>query len=102
MRPNLERRTAMTAANPTHLEQVIDQLLTKLEDTAPESDDYARIVDQLAKLHNLLPKNEPFVKPDVVIGAATNLIGILAILNYERVHIITSKAVGFVLKSRLI
>jgi hypothetical protein len=29
-----------------------------------------------------------------------NLTGILLILNYERAHVVTSKAIGFVLKPR--
>ncbi|HRX15969.1 MAG TPA: hypothetical protein P5123_06625 [Spirochaetota bacterium] len=41
------------------------------------------------------------VKPDTIAIVMTNLIGIGMILGYERVNIITSKALGFVLKGRV-
>ena len=38
------------------------------------------------------------ISPDVLATCATNLIGIIAILNHERVHAVTSKAFGQVIK----
>lgn len=86
---------------PTNLDQVIDLALVKLKDIDPASDEFARIVDQLEKLHKMHPKKEQFVKPETLIPVLGNLAGIVAILNYERVHVITSKALGFVLKTRV-
>lgn len=86
---------------PSHLENVIDIALSRMEELDPTSTEYAHIVDQLDKLYKMLPKKEPFVKPDVLIPVVGNLAGIMAILNYERVHLVTSKALGFVLKTRV-
>lgn len=86
---------------PTHLEEVIDRLLTQLQELDPASDEFSRIVDQLDKLTKMLPKKEASVKPEALINVFGNLAGILAILSYERTHVITSKAIGFVLKSRV-
>lgn len=85
-------------AEPTHLEKVIDDVLSKLENLEPTSDEFAKIVDQLDKLYKMLPKKEPSVKPEALIAVAGNLAGILAILNFERAGVITSKALGFVMK----
>lgn len=39
--------------------------------------------------------------PDTVLVVAGNLIGILAILNFEKMDIVRSKAISFVLKSKI-
>jgi hypothetical protein len=85
----------------SHLENVIDDVLTALDQMDPRDAQYATVVDQLTKLHALTPKKEPWVKPEALIAVLGNLAGIVAILNHERAHVVTSKALGFVLKSRL-
>jgi len=37
----------------------------------------------------------------VVIAAMTNIIGILLIINHERLNVITTKAIGFIAKGRI-
>jgi len=87
-------------AEPTRLEKVIDDTLSKLQETDPTSDEFAKIVDQLEKLHKMLPKKESWAKPDTLIPVIGNLAGIVAILNFERANVITTKALGFVMKTR--
>lgn len=86
---------------PTHLEKVIDNLLTQLEGTSVNSAEFPILVDQLDKLHKMLPKKESWAKPDILIPVLGNLAGIIAILNHERAHVVTSKALSFVLKTRV-
>lgn len=38
--------------------------------------------------------------PDAVIGAAASILGIVAILHYEKVGVVTSKALGFIGKMK--
>lgn len=90
-----------TKPEPTHLEKVIDLTLSQLEDLGPETEEFAKVVTQLSELHSMLPKKEAFMKPEALIAVAGNLAGILAILSYERVNVVTSKALGFVMKSRV-
>lgn len=90
----------MTANNPTDLTQVYEQLFAKLKELDPTTTDYAHVIDQLDKLTKMTPKKEPFVKPEVLVAAGANLVGILAILNFERLNPLTSKALGFVTKIR--
>ena len=86
------------------LDQAIDLALAKLQEHEPDSDEYAKITDQLERLYKLqVPTAEP-AKPlskDAVFAVAGNIIGIGMILGYERAHIITSKALGFVIKSKV-
>ena len=41
------------------------------------------------------------VTPDTLVIAVTNLAGILLILNFEKLDIVRSKAMGFILKGRV-
>jgi hypothetical protein len=83
---------------PTHLENVIDDALSHLETIGIGAPEAGPIIDQLDKLHKMLPKKEPFVKFETLAPIIGNLVGIVAILNYEKLNPITSKAIGFVTK----
>ena len=76
-------------------------MLNVLKELPPHGEEYDKVSDQyakLTKLHNeTLSKKR--VSPDAMAGAATNLAGILLILNYEHAHVMTSKAVSFVMKN---
>lgn len=119
------------------LNERLNELLKALDGHAPESDEYAKIVDQLNKLmkikemignlhlkadealtkrmdnenqfevkkRELALKEKESEKPDRVSKEAwamiaANLVGIGMIIGYERVNIIASKALGFVLRAR--
>ena len=41
------------------------------------------------------------ITPDTILVAATNLLGIVLVLNFEKFDIIRSKAIAFVLKGRV-
>lgn len=88
-------------AEPTDLEIEIARLLKKLNDLPPNSDDYDKVSDQYVKLTKLHSEttSKKRVSPDTLASAATNIAGILLILNYEHAHVMTSKAVGFVMKN---
>jgi hypothetical protein len=86
---------------PSDLEKEIARLFEKLnalQDPAAES--YDATTDQIVKLKKLQLEinSKKRVSPDTLISAATNLAGILLILNYEHAHVFTSKAAAFVWK----
>jgi len=87
---------------PTHLDEVIDKVLTQMSETNSGAPEFAAMADQLTKLYKLKEIESPSsrVSPDTLAVVMGNLAGILMILNFERVHIVTSKAIGFVLKPR--
>lgn len=91
----------ITKPQPTVLDETIDAALAQLKGIEVGSDEYNRKMDQITKLYTLKEKNSPKrVSPDTLILVAGNLAGIVLILGYERAHVVTSKALGFVLKSR--
>lgn len=91
----------ITKTHPTVLDETIDEALAQLKGIEVGSDEYNRKMDQITKLYTLREKHSAKrVSPDALALIAGNLAGIVLILNYERAHVVTSKALGFVLKSR--
>lgn len=89
-------------AEPSALETEIARVLKQMSTTSPNSEEYAAMADQLTKLHKLKESESSHkrVSGDTLLTVAGNLLGIVAVINYERIHVITTKATGFVMKSR--
>lgn len=86
------------------LEEAIDKALLELINHQPYSTEYVKALEQIEKLYKLRAPKPELQKPvslDAVLAVAGNLAGILLIINYERAHVITTKALGFIIKSRL-
>jgi hypothetical protein len=84
------------------LEDTIRAALKQLIDEPLGTDDYDRKVDQIAKLYDLKKHSaSDKLSKDTLVTVLGNIAGILLILNYERMHVVTSKAVGFVLKPKI-
>lgn len=86
---------------PTGLDLAIDRLHQQLTHYTGNSKEYADTVDQLAKLYKIRNDHGPDrISKDTLAIIAGNLSGILVILAYERAHVVASKALGFVMKTR--
>lgn len=84
---------------PSHLDKVIDAVLSELDQLSPESEQYATVVNQLVKLHAMKTHESPkSVTPDALVSAVASILGILLITNYERVHVVTTRALGILPK----
>lgn len=82
------------------LEEAIADVHFQLQSCEPSTGEYTRILDNLVKLYGLKPKPASAISPDTVLQVVGNLSGIALILSWERLHVVTSKALGFVLKLR--
>ena len=76
----------------TPLEAEIARVLSELEGHSPDTKEYNEILDKYERLTKLLPKRERAVSGDAILGASVNLLGIGAVLGYEKFNVITSKA----------
>ena len=91
-----------TPSEKSGLEEVIDAVQDRLLKEDPPSDEFAKTVDQLDKLYKIKTSSrEDRVSKDVLLTVVANLAGIGMILGYERANVVASKALGFVLKSRV-
>lgn len=89
-------------AEPTLLEESIASAYNQLESHDAGTEKYADILDKIERLEALRPKKKGLsVSGDALIAAGANIAGIMLILNYEKLGIVTSKAVGFIIKSKL-
>lgn len=62
------------------------------------SQEYFTAIKALHDLEEADKKNRKTLSPDTVLLAAANILGILLILNHERLNVISSKAMSFVLR----
>lgn len=86
--------------NDVGLEKAIDNLLAELNGFTAETEEYAKITDQLTKLYALKPEKPERVSKDTLAVVIGNILGIVMIVGHERAHVVTSKALSFVLKTR--
>ena len=83
----------------SNLDKAIDELYDQMDDVTGDSQEYANMADQLVKLHALkMNESSRRVSPDTRANIIANLLGILIIVTHERVHIVTTKALGFIKK----
>lgn len=86
----------------TNLEKEIDNLLLRMECCAKIEEEYTAMAENLERLYKAKGYDtQSRISPDTIAIIAGNLLGILLIMNYERAGIITTKAIGFVLKGRV-
>lgn len=85
----------------TQLDRTITQLELDLQNTDPDSKEYAKKVKLLEKLYAIRSKNAPKgVSPDTWLVVGANLLGIVIIVAYEHGHVLTSKALNQLGKMR--
>lgn len=90
---------------PRHQRMIEGELVTVLNWLKTSgnctSDEYLKTLTVVERLHKMTDREQPStVSKDVLVGAATNLLGIFLILQHERFGAVTSRALGFVLRAR--
>lgn len=79
-----------------------EELIEKLRSLDPSTEQYSAAVKNLEVLEKAKShKKDMSISPDVALTVGGNLVGILAVLNFERLGVVTSKAIGMVLKAKL-
>lgn len=89
------RRTEQTV-----LENVLDRALRELSNHSIDSQEYAKILEMVVKLHKMKEEESSSVSKDTILVVAANLLGIFMILKHEHVNVITSRAMNLLLKPR--
>jgi hypothetical protein len=86
----------------TNLEKEIDRTLERMSALDPLTEDYQKLIGYLDKLFQAKSK-EPNrkISPDTLIICGVGLLEMVLMLNYEKVGVITSKALAFVLRGRV-
>lgn len=83
------------------LQKAIDDLLNEMNSVTGDTEEYSKMVKQLAELYKIREQSAPKrISPDTAAIVAGNLIGIFVIVGHERANVVTSKALSFVMKLR--
>lgn len=86
----------------TNLEKEIDEVIDEMHNYSSASEDYTKMTVNLERLYKAkAQERDRRVSPDTIAVIAGNLIGIALIIGYEQANIITTKALGFVMKGRV-
>ena len=94
----------MSMKNPDEqitLDDNMNRLLTKLEETDPADPEYNTLVEHLTALSDIKAKSprDRFTR-DQMLAVGANLLGVVLILNFEHAHTLSSKAMTMLFKSR--
>ena len=93
--------TNRNSDKPATLQELIDLVQTQMLLEGADSDKFQEMSEQLEKLYAMKKSNRSSrVSPDALVAVAGNLLGIGLILQHERLHVVTSKALSFVMKTK--
>lgn len=85
---------------PSDLQVVIAKLSEDMVNVDAFSPEYAAMADSMVKLQKAREHdNRKRLSPDTLAVVVGNLAGIVMIVGHERAHVVTSKAIQFVLKA---
>jgi len=82
------------------LETELEHCLKSLRAQVIGSEEHKQIMDAAVTLHDMMDEDPSGVSKDTVVLVAGNLLGILLIIKHEHVNVLTSKALGLVLRPR--
>jgi hypothetical protein len=83
------------------LESELEQQLKLLKSHTSDSEGYAKTLSHVERLHDMIDvEKHSIVSKDALLNVGANLLGILMIIKHEHVNVITSKALGFVIRAR--
>lgn len=82
-------------------DEAINRVLAELKETDLDTEKYEARLAYLERLNKMrAEESSKRVSPDTKAVIVTNLLGILIIVGYERGHVLISKGLGFVLRTK--
>lgn len=83
------------------IEEEYVRILTTLRFHQADSQEYAKLLGSVERIHGLMDIKKPSpVSRETLLTVGANILGILLIIKHEDVNVITSKALGFVIRVR--
>jgi hypothetical protein len=83
------------------LEDELEQQLKLLRSHLSGSEEYVKTLNYVERLHGMIDEEKySIVSKDALLNVGANLLGIFMIIKHERVNVITSKALSFVIRPR--
>lgn len=86
---------------PEPLDEILDDALAQLKEIKVSDPNYPAIMGHVHDLYKLKEQNAPKrVSPDTIAMVVGNLAGVALIVFHEQAHVVSTKALGFVLKTK--
>lgn len=87
----------------TEMEKLVDEQLKRALDRASTTKEVFDVIEmyQTVEAQRLKKKEKRQVSSDTIAVIAGNLLGIGLIMSYEKLNVITTKALGFVIRGRV-
>ncbi len=86
---------------PTIYDDLIQKILSEMHEYGPDTSEYSALMRHLEDLTRIRAGNRSSrISPDTMAIVVGNLAGILIIVAYEQKHVMTSKAMGFIIKTK--
>ena len=86
-------------SEPSDLTAAVADIFSDMKGFTSDQDEYSKMTDQLVKLYPMLTADKAMkyrVSPDTLAAVAGNILGVVLILHYEQLSVLTSKAIMFV------
>lgn len=86
----------------SELDIVIDDVLTRMRVVGPDDDEYKKLVKYLGHLNKMRDESRKSgkVSKDTIAIVLGNVGIVVAVLAYENAHVVTTKALDFIIKKR--
>lgn len=92
----------ITKDRRTNLEKVIDEALEEMKGMNPANEDYTKMAENIERLYKAKACERPHrISPDVLATILANVGIAVLILNYEKLGVISTKTLSFLLKGRV-
>jgi hypothetical protein len=86
---------------PSKIDELTNHITLEMDIVGPYSDKYPVLLDNLERLTKLQREERSNrVSPDMLASVAGNLLGVLTIVSYEHAHVVTSKALGMLHRTK--
>ncbi len=88
----------------TNLEREIDELLVSMSEVEHEDEKYKQMAEQLVRLYTakeLDTRGKKTLSPDAVLGVCANLAGLIAVLGFEQIKVISMKGLSWLSRFRV-
>lgn len=89
------------SGNPSVLDEPIADILSKMNETEKDSEEYKNLLFNLSSLMEMKSNERPNrVTADTLVMAGANLLGVLIITSYDRVGNASQKALNWVARPK--
>lgn len=85
----------------SYSDKVIKEIYEAMDEYYVDSEEYDDLLALLERAYDLKEKETIKINPETLIFAGTNILGILLILKHEKINVITTKALSFIMRRRV-